>query len=334
MSQVSENRPLESPAKHAIDVFNGDADGLCALQQLRLAQPRPGARLVTGVKRDIALLARLSEIKHASITVLDISLDQNREALATLLAQGNQVVYIDHHYCGSLPASKLLQAYIDTAPRLCTSLIVDNLLQGQHRLWALAGAYGDNLDAAAEQLAQAHHIASDTLNQLKEIGRLLNYNGYGLSIDDLFAHPAELFHEIHHFPNPVDFFHNSTLLPQLRACYHDDLAQATGLQPVHCNNAGRVFQLPQTSWARRVVGVFSNNLAREKPSLAHATLLPIDDASYLVSVRAPLQTGTGADALCRQFPTGGGRAAAAGINKLPRAALDQFLALFASHFNQ
>lgn len=334
MSLVFDNKPIESPAQHAIDVFNGDADGLCALQQLRLVDSRPRARLVTGVKRDIALLARLGEVKNASITVLDISLDQNREALVSLLAQGNQVVYIDHHYCGALPDSQLLRTHIDTAPRMCTSLIVDNLLQGQHRLWALAGAYGDNLDAAAEHLAQTVSLASDTLNQLKEIGRLLNYNGYGLSIADLFAHPADLFHEIHHFPNPVDFFHNSTLLPQLRTCYHEDLAWAKGLQPIQGNTSGRVFQLPQTSWARRVVGVFSNQLAREKPDLAHATLLPIDEANFLVSVRAPLQNGTGADALCRQFPTGGGRAAAAGINKLPRAELDRFLALFACHFNQ
>ena len=40
----------------AIDVFNGDADGLCALHQLRLAEPLADAQLVTGVKRDIALL--------------------------------------------------------------------------------------------------------------------------------------------------------------------------------------------------------------------------------------------------------------------------------------
>jgi hypothetical protein len=43
--------------------FNGDADGLCALQQLRLAGPRAAAgqeTLVTGVKRDIALLDRVA----------------------------------------------------------------------------------------------------------------------------------------------------------------------------------------------------------------------------------------------------------------------------------
>ncbi|MDQ6977782.1 MAG: acetyltransferase, partial [Ghiorsea sp.] len=38
-----------------IDVFNGDADGLCALHQLRLAVP-VNSTLMTGVKRDINLL--------------------------------------------------------------------------------------------------------------------------------------------------------------------------------------------------------------------------------------------------------------------------------------
>ncbi|HHJ80611.1 MAG TPA: DHH family phosphoesterase, partial [Candidatus Tenderia electrophaga] len=41
------------------DVFNGDADGLCALQQFRLAFPGE-SQLVSGVKRDIALLRKVS----------------------------------------------------------------------------------------------------------------------------------------------------------------------------------------------------------------------------------------------------------------------------------
>ena len=36
------------------DVFNGDADGICALLQLRLAAPADST-LITGVKRDIDL---------------------------------------------------------------------------------------------------------------------------------------------------------------------------------------------------------------------------------------------------------------------------------------
>jgi hypothetical protein len=43
-----------------------------------------------------------------------------------------------------------------------------------------------------------------------------------------------------------------------------------------------------------------------------------------VSVRAPLARAT-ADALCRKFPTGGGRAQAAGINHLPKDRLPEFV---------
>ena len=50
-------------------VFNGDADGLCALQQLRLAEA-PQAVLVTGVKRDIQLLRRIEAGCGDQVTVL------------------------------------------------------------------------------------------------------------------------------------------------------------------------------------------------------------------------------------------------------------------------
>ena len=60
-----------------VDVFNGDADGICALQQLRLAEPIQSV-LVTGVKRDINLLQDVQAGKGDEVTVLDISLDKNR----------------------------------------------------------------------------------------------------------------------------------------------------------------------------------------------------------------------------------------------------------------
>ena len=63
-------------------------------------------------------------------------------------------------------------------------------------------------------------------------------------------------------------------------------------------------------------GVYGNDLANQSPDRAHAVLTDID-GGYLVSVRAPLNNRSGADEVCRQFDTGGGRAAAAGINKLP-----------------
>ena len=52
------------------------------------------------------------------------------------------------------------------------------------------------------------------------------------------------------------------------------------------------------------------------------------DGTYLVSVRAPLGNKVGASVLCRRFPTGGGREAAAGINNLPADQLDDFMNQF------
>jgi len=95
--------------------FNGDADGLCALQQLRLVDPRD-ATLVTGVKRDIKLLRRVHATVGDDVTVLDISLDANRDDLRRLLEAGATVRYFDHHYAGELPQHRNLEAHIVKLP--------------------------------------------------------------------------------------------------------------------------------------------------------------------------------------------------------------------------
>ncbi len=50
-----------------------------------------------------------------------------------------------------------------------------------------------------------------------------------------------------------------------------------------------------------------------------------------MSVRAPLVARRGADVLCRRFG-GEGRAGAAGIDDLPRARLDEFMAALRDAF--
>jgi len=317
---------------NCIDVFNGDADGICALQQLRLHQPRPGARLVTGVKRDQALLARLVGTAASRITVLDISLDCNRGPLEQLLANDNRIFYADHHYSGPIPTSPSFEAHIDPDPRTCTALIIDRLLGGSYRPWALVGAFGDNLDEVARGQAQAIGLCTEDIEILRQTGQLLNYNGYAQTITDLWIHPAELFAEVRRFADPFSLYRDSALLAQLRQGYDQDLARAARMQPDCCFPGGRVFRPPPEPWANRVVGVWANQLAREQPEMAHAVILVNPDGSLMVSVRSPLATRQGADNLCRQFATGGGRAAAAGINRLPAAELARFLALFARTF--
>lgn len=315
-----------------IDVFNGDADGICALHQLRLATPQPQARLITGVKRDVLLLQQILTVENAQVTVLDISFDRNRNAVERLLQQNNQITYIDHHFSGDLPFSPQLTTHIDPHPETCTSLIADSLLQGRFALWAIAGAFGDNLDEVAQEKATQLRLSEQQVTQLREIGHLLNYNGYGITLEDLHIPPAELFLEVHAYRDPFDFYRQSTTLASLQEGYAQDMEYAQNLGPLQDAQTGRVYQLPNAAWARRIVGVFSNQLARQAPEKAHATLLVNDDGTYRVSVRAPLVNRTGADTLCRLFPTGGGRAAAAGINSLPEDQMDHFLSVFIQHF--
>lgn len=315
-----------------IDVFNGDADGICALHQLRLNTPRPEGLLITGVKRDIGLLARLQDVKDCEITVLDISLDRNRTALIELLARNNRVLYIDHHFCGELPAAANLETHIDPRPQTCTSIIVDSLLQGSHRPWAIAGAFGDNLDESAHRLADTLSLESAAVDALKETGILLNYNGYGARLDDLFYPPDELYRQVSEYRDPLVFHAESPALKALRLGYEDDMFLAQGFQPVQESDHGRIFLLPDAPWARRVAGVFSNTLARQAPGKAHGLLMPNSDGTLRISVRAPLDNPTCADQLCRRFPTGGGRAAAAGINNLPREQAAEFMRAFMEQF--
>lgn len=317
----------------SFDIFNGDADGICALHQLRLHSPAPEARLITGVKRDIRLLDRITDARDSTITVLDISMDRNRDDLLTLLEQGNRIFYADHHFAGHIPDSPLLEVHIDPAPQTCTSLIIDRLLKGKYRKWAVVGAFGDNLDETAGNVARELQLDEKAVRCLRETGILLNYNGYGADIDDLFIPPDQLFRQVHRFEDPLVFHAESSILRTLRQGYQDDMDRAGTYAPIQEDTVGRVFELPGASWSRRVAGVFSNTLARSRPDLAHALLMPNKDNTLRISVRAPLERRQGADELCRRFPTGGGRAAAAGINQLPPERKDDFLAAFSHQFS-
>jgi len=313
------------------DVFNGDADGICALHQLRLAEPRPEAELITGVKRDIRLLDRLVDAEQAEITVLDLSLDSNRHSLEIILLK-NRVLYIDHHYAGELPGSANLVAHIDPDPELCTALIVDRLLGGRYRTWAITGAFGDNLHNSALQASGNLSLSSSDLATLRNLGELLNYNGYGKTVADLYFHPVALYNAVKRYEDPLEFYHSSEQLRRLREGFESDMNNVRRSQLYRDLPAGRVFSLPADSWSRRVAGVFINEKAREQEKNAHCLLVDNGDNTFMVSIRAPLANRTGADQLCRAFPTGGGRPGAAGVNELPAEMLENFLTAFNSMF--
>ena len=315
-----------------IDIFNGDADGICALTQLRNADPRQST-LITGVKRDIALVAKADASAGDRITALDISFDKNREGVLRALEAGAEIFYVDHHFAGEIPESDKLTTIIDTDANVCTSLLVNGYLKGAFVEWAVTGAFGDNLKASARRIAEPLHLSEERLALLENLGTYMNYNGYGSSLDDLHFTPGELFELVRPYRTPFSFVEEAAeTFEKLETGYREDMASAASVKPSRETDRIAVFVLPNEAWARRVSGVYSNDLANASTGRAHAVLTERADGTYLVSVRAPLENKQGADELCRQFPTGGGRAAAAGINALPADQLDAFIDAFEASY--
>ena len=316
-----------------IDIFNGDADGICALTQLRNAEPVQ-SRLITGVKRDIALVAKAEASAGDQITVLDLSFDKNRDGVLKALEAGAEVFYVDHHFAGEIPESDKLTTIIDTDSNVCTSLLMNGHLKGKHVEWAATGAFGDNLKASARTIAAPLGLSERQLTLLENLGIYMNYNGYGSSLEDLHFAPAELFELVRPYATPFAFVEEARdTFEKLETGYKEDMAAAASVEPTLESDKTAVFIFPNEPWARRVSGVYSNDLANASPSRAHAVLTERPDGTYLVSVRAPLENKQGADELCRQFPTGGGRGAAAGINALPGDQLDAFVDALASSYS-
>lgn len=318
---------MDGIGRQAYCAFNGDADGLCALQQLRLAGELPAeVRLVSGVKRDIGLLERVQAGAGDRVTVLDIAHDSNRADVARLLAAGAKVRYFDHHFAGELPEHSAFASFIDTAADVCTSLLVDRVLGGRFHRWAVAAAFGDGMPGPARSLALRHGLGEGEVGMLAELGLLLNYNAYGERLDDLHFDPLELAAELLPYQDPLDFVRDSRSFQRLRDGYAADMAEAAALRPWREGPGARLYRLPAAPWARRVSGVLANRLAADDPQRALGLLAPRSDGDWQFSLRVPADAGLSADAFCRRYPSGGGRTRAAGINRLPDTALEDFVA--------
>ena len=299
------------------DLFNGDADGICSLIQLRLAEPRDSV-LVTGIKRDIKLLSQITPKAGDRVTVLDVSMEKNKVGLAHALEEGASVFYADHHRSGDIPEHPALSTHINTAATTCTALIVNQLLGGKYQDWAIVAAYGDNITQVADTLADRAGYSSEQRLELHKLGVAMNYNGYGASVEDLFYHPAELYRLAATYQNPFDFIaERIDVYETLTAGYRADLDKGLGVAPILVSEKAAMIVLPDKKWARRISGVLGNELANQHPDRACAILTPIINSQeeFMVSIRAPQNQPCRADEVAIKYG-GGGRKKAAGINSL------------------
>lgn len=304
------------------DIFNGDADGLCALQQLRLAQPRE-TTLVTGVKRDIELMRRVDARDGDILTVLDISLERNAVAARRALDAGARIIWFDHHAPGAIPRHPAFESRIDTESTVCTSLLVDRYLEGAQRGWAITGAFGDNLGAVAQALAEASGFSAAETDVLRRLGQCLNYNAYGDEVSELLVDPEQLSRRMRPFRDPLAFARDDPTLARLEAAMREDMALARVVTPYSAADGVVVIVLPDEPWSRRVSGTIAHAVARDAPDHAHAVLTP-GEGAFTVSIRAPLNAPQRAMEVAKRFG-GGGRAGAAGIDGLPADRMDDFV---------
>ena len=231
----------------------------------------------------------------------------------------------------------------DTDANTCTSLLINNHLNGEFVHWAIAAAFGDNMEASAQALAEKNNLSVIQQALLKELGIYVNYNGYGRSIEDLHFHPAQLFEKLSRYTDPFDLINEAdSVFHQLKIAYLADMANARSSAVLIDNKQLRAVQLADEPWARRVSGVFGNELANASPNKAHVVVTlnestlsestATEEVTYTISLRAPLNNKQGAGELCASFTTGGGRAAAAGINALPAEMLSDFFDSVAKYY--
>lgn len=322
---------MSTPPRH-IDVCNGDADGLCALLQWRLAHPVAaghGERLI-GLKREHDLLRHVQAAAGDEVTVIDMALGTQGAAVQALLDAGVRVRHIDHHFGAPLPPHPLLQTHIDTDAAVCSGLIVHRLVGGRFPGWAAVCAHGDNLHTSAHALGQTLGLSAHQQAALRALGQAINHNAYGETLADVRLPPTELLARLMRFADPFAALRDEPVLATLQQGMADDLAQAEAIAPRVVGPQALLWSLPDTPWARRASGSLANRLSLAHPQQACAVLRLRGDGCWVVSVRAPQASPHGAAALCQAFG-GGGRATAGGIDALPDAEVAAFASALGRH---
>lgn len=270
--------------------YNGDADGICSMVQWGLVHGVDGNR-VTGVKRDIELLDRINPSKGDEVIVMDISMARNHSMAQKFAQNGANITWFDHHLAGENIES--ISAHIDTSDNVCTARIVEQHL-GVESSWAQVALHGDGLSKHS------------SIPEYRELGELLNYNGYGADLTDLHFHPDDLMMLCLESKTPEQFM-LSTAFVKLKEGFDSDMSNADSIV-----EKDGFFLLPNEAWARRVVGVMAHRI-NEKGTGPH--VIAIDKGStFQVSIRGK----NGIGELCAMFG-GGGRATAGGIDNLPKA---------------
>ena len=318
------NNRRKTAISRSVDVCNGDADGLCSLLQWRLHEPRIST-LVAGLRRDVGLLARVHARSGDEVLVCDLPMDCNRSALRRLLDCGATVQYFDHHVADEVTRHPRLRATVDFSRGVCTSLLVDRVLGGRYRGWAVVGAYGKNLTTVANGLALGMGLGAQARVRLRQLGELISYNACGVDEADATIAPAHLYEVLSRYSDPLDCLEAETVVQDLDVARQEDLSHAFALAPYWQDAHASVYMLPDTAWSRRVAGCVDKQFSVAEPQRASAVLRSKGDGRFHASVRAPL----GAPENVGES-LAGGRSAHWVVDDLPAGEVDHFIRSFSA----
>ena len=98
-------------------------------------------------------------------------------------------------------------------------------------------------------------------------------------------------------------------------------------------SVGRIYQFPNAAWCRLGSGVFSNQVTREAPNMAHALLVEKKDGTFQFGVRVSIAKPQDAEELWIKFSLEGGGSAFAGTNNLSPEEADRFYDEFDIEFS-
>jgi len=285
---------------------DGDADGLTAAYQL--IKDRGNYEVITAPKRVVDLVNKVSEkiASGSEVVILDLSSETNKQGLDNLLAKHVKVEWIDHHEQIADLESKVL-ALINQSPEYNTSTIINEKVNGKYVEWAIIGAFGDNKAKKANELAQKHNISPKYLSQLKEIGKLLNYNGFAVIVS-----PEETLNEMLKHNSPKTFA-ETAIFQKIKEQYQKDRAALGGVKPFYTSDKIVIYQLPESDASLAMFGEFANDLQAKDKSKIYFVIAPDEKPSrYVLSIRT--SGNPKANEIAKLFENGGGRADAAGAN--------------------
>jgi len=269
-------------------VCNGDADGLCSAVQWFMHEPSP-ATLVTGLKRELALLDRVDCGVGDEINIFDIAMSRKSHRTAALARSRRACALFDHHaVVTDVPASALFEARIDAGCDSCTSLLVDRRIGGACHGWALVGTYGDNLSERADQLAVEWGFDIGDRQRLRRMGEAIDYNAYGDRESDVHVAPARLYDIMTRYRDPRDMLAQEAVVDEIDALRRRTWTGRSRSRPLDESQCS-VLVLPDEPWSCRALGSVANELANaETAARPHGAKAP-PAGGFMVSVRAPLR---------------------------------------------